>query len=117
MGQIFRKPITLFYCPLCTSSEDVVYLGRCESDFAFRAHTRWHNLEESINQGFKMGQDLVSSETGQQVSDPAGNIIADSAYGDNTAVIRIKGRYSANGKTIAPMGIRHGNGSLHNSRQ
>src|SRR3954452_4401433 len=80
---------------------------------AFLTHSCRNILKQYFCKPGKLRQCFRDSEVAAQATDAARNIETDSSSRNNTALFSVECRDSANWKSIAPMGIRHGHRRAH----
>ena len=103
--------------PLGAAGEHGIHLDGIERDRALAADAGRDLAKQRIGERLLHGQDVGHFEPGQHRAHAAGDIEADAARRHDAALVRIEGRHAADRETIAPVGVRHGIGRLHDSGQ
>ncbi len=73
----------------------------------------WRNSE--FGQRFLHRQNVGDFQPGQHGAHAAGNIEADAAGRHHAARVGVEGGDAADRKAVAPMGVRHDVGGMHNA--
>ena len=103
--------------PSSASGQHRAHINVIEGDGASAADACRNLAEQRVGKRLLHRNNVGDFETGQHRAHAAGNIEADPAGRHHTALVWVKRRHAANGKAVAPVGIRHGIGRLYNPGQ
>ena len=72
--------------------------------------------EQGVDQFVHAAGDIRPAQVGAEQAHPAVDVVAHAARGHH-ALFQVEGRHPADGETIAPMDVGHGQGGPHDPRQ
>ena len=109
--------VALLDRPQGAAGEHLVHFERREPQLALAADSGRDPPGQHVGQFLLVALDLVVGQAGAKGPHAAGDVEADAAGRDDAAGVRIERRDAADGKAVAPMGVRHGVRGLHDPRQ
>ena len=115
--QIGLAAVALPHRPGRAAAEHPVHLPMRQFYRAPASQSCRNNRCKQVGQGLLMRAQLLQCQTGVQRSHTAGDIETDAAARDHATLLRIKRSHAADGKTISPMRVGHGVGTLLYSGQ
>jgi len=111
---LFSEPLA--YSPSAASAKNLFYFFYGEFNVPLGTHTGRDALKNRVHQIFKFRADFLFDKGGCCQAYAAVNIITDTTRRDD-ARFPVKGGNAANGESVPPVHIRHGQRRLHNARK
>jgi hypothetical protein len=103
--------------PARPAGEHGGHLAIVQADGAGAADPGGHGGEQRVGELGAQPVEVRQVEAGVQGAHAAGHVEAHPAGGHHAALVRVEGRDPADGETVAPVGVRHRVGCLHDTRQ